>query len=348
MVRRLLVSLPLVLLGCGHDSAAHDDGHTHDAATDGDADAHQHDVAIDETGLVFTGPKTLQETGLYADFTARTLADGVVEYPVRYELWSDGVLKRRWLKLPAGKKIDTTDPDHWVYPVGTKLWKEFRQADMLRPFETRYLEKLPSGKWDAVAYAWQHDADVTIAAPGGLTDVHGTGHDLPSTEQCHICHDGVKDGAVGPGAYQLSRQTLGGKPLLAELFARGLLDKKIDEIDPPGTGTVQDALGYLHANCGHCHNDTGIWSGVVPMRLRLKVGDTTPEGTGAYTTTLGKKAKHVLAGGIDTIIVPGDPAASQLWVRNRKRDLEQMPPLGTELLDDKGSALLEAWIKGLK
>ena len=79
---------------------------------------------------------------------------------------------------------------------------------------------------------------VTIAAPGGLTDIHATKHDVPSTEQCHVCHDGVKDGAIGPSLYQLSKQQIDGKPALAELFARGLLDKKIDEIDPPGTGTV--------------------------------------------------------------------------------------------------------------
>ncbi len=307
-----------------------------------------HDVAIDETGFTFSGPKTLQETGLYADFTARTIAADVIAFTVRYELWSDGVTKKRWLKLPPGTKIDTTDPDHWVFPVGTKLWKEFSTPDMLRPFETRYLVKLPSGKWDMVGYAWQHEADVTIAAPGGLTDIHATKHDVPSTEQCHVCHDGVKDGAIGPSLYQLSKQQIDGKPALAELFARGLLDKKIDEIDPPGTGTVQDALGYLHANCGHCHNDAGLWATVVPMRLRLRASDTTPESTWIYSTTLGKKAKHVLPGGVDTIVVAGNPDVSQLYFRMAKRDLEQMPPLGTEDLDSKGLATVKAWILGLK
>ncbi len=347
-MRRCFVLFGL-LVACSSTSSATPG----DAATDAAAEAEVahdggHDVAIDETGFTFGGPKTLQETGLYADFAARTIAADVIAYTVRYELWSDGVTKKRWFKLPVGTKIDTTDPDHWVFPVGTKLWKEFSTPDMLRPFETRYLIKLPSGKWDMVGYGWQHDADVTIAAPGGLTDIHGTKHDIPSTEQCHICHDGVKDGAIGPSLYQLSKQQIDGKPALAELFARGLLDKKVDEIDPPGAGTVQDALGYLHANCGHCHNDVGLWSTVVPMRLRLRASDTTPEGTWTYTTTLGKKAKHVLAGGVDTIVVAGNPDVSQLFVRMGKRDLEQMPPLGTEDLDAKGLATIKSWILGVK
>ena len=40
-------------------------------------------------------------------------------------LWSDGAVKRRFIYLPPGTTIDTTNMDEWVFPVGTKFWKEF-------------------------------------------------------------------------------------------------------------------------------------------------------------------------------------------------------------------------------
>src|SRR5690349_12344978 len=76
-----------------------------------------------DAGEPITGPTNLSETGLYADFPSRTLAAGVIRYSPRFELWSDGADKARFLLLPAGTTIDTSDMDNWVFPVGTKAWK---------------------------------------------------------------------------------------------------------------------------------------------------------------------------------------------------------------------------------
>lgn len=70
-----------------------------------------------------TWPERLSETGLYADESLSTLGDGVVPYRPRFELWSDGASKRRWIRLPPGAVVDTTDMDDWGFPSGTKLWK---------------------------------------------------------------------------------------------------------------------------------------------------------------------------------------------------------------------------------
>jgi hypothetical protein len=44
-------------------------------------------------------------------------------------------------------------------------------------------------------------------------------------------------------------------------------------------------------------------------------------------------------------VVPGDPAASVLVQRMRSRHPQvQMPPIGTQLVDDQGQALVERWI----
>ncbi|MBL8722377.1 MAG: hypothetical protein JNL79_40725 [Myxococcales bacterium] len=343
---RPLVLFALLGLGC-HDvpAASHaEDAASHDAADVG----HVGEVAVETGGgFGFGGPLTLRETGLYADLPARRLAAGVVEYTVRYELWTDGLAKRRFVWLPASTRIDTTDADHWTFPVGTKTWIELGLSGAAGPLETRYMVKLPSGKWDMVSYVWG-PGGVATAAPAGRADLAGSGHEAPSTEQCHICHDGVRDAVAGLGVIQLGAQRIADKPALAELFARGLLDREQAPVDPPGPTGIAGALGYLHANCGTCHNDVGIWSGVVPLRLRLRIRDDSPEATGAYQTTVGKVARHVLAGGIDTLVVPGNPEQSQLWVRLGARGYVQMPPIGTKIADASAVALVKEWIAGMK
>src|SRR4051794_17627830 len=84
-------------------------------------------------------PAKLSETGLYSDAGTKTLADGVRPYHPQFELWSDGAEKARFVRLPDGVNIDTSDMDDWQFPAGTRLWKEFRFGGRL--VETRILEK---------------------------------------------------------------------------------------------------------------------------------------------------------------------------------------------------------------
>src|SRR3954451_12548637 len=84
-------------------------------------------------------PKTLSDTGLFADPQNERLGPGVVAYRPQFELWSDGASKRRWIFVPEGARIDSTDMDAWLFPPGTKLWKEFTR-DGVR-VETRLLYK---------------------------------------------------------------------------------------------------------------------------------------------------------------------------------------------------------------
>src|SRR5262245_24590879 len=70
---------------------------THDSGSDGDA------------SIAF--PQKLSETGLYTDFKSRTIDPRYLTFVPRYELWSDGAGKSRWMYLPEGTQIDTTDPD---------------------------------------------------------------------------------------------------------------------------------------------------------------------------------------------------------------------------------------------
>jgi hypothetical protein len=63
------------------------------------------------------GPRRLSQMGLYRDIETRAIADGVVEFEPSYSLWSDGVSKRRWIMLPAGTQIDTSDMNQWIFPL---------------------------------------------------------------------------------------------------------------------------------------------------------------------------------------------------------------------------------------
>jgi mono/diheme cytochrome c family protein len=45
------------------------------------------------------------------------------------------------------------------------------------------------------------------------------------------------------------------------------------------------------------------------------------------------------------LITPANPAASVLYLRMNRRGANQMPPVGSNLVDTDGAALLEQWIQ---
>lgn len=67
-------------------------------------------------------PEVLSSTGLYSDAEVGVLADDVIEFTPRYPLWTDGATKRRFLLLPEGGQIDTSDANDWAFPVGTRFF----------------------------------------------------------------------------------------------------------------------------------------------------------------------------------------------------------------------------------
>src|SRR5690349_1150852 len=82
-----------------------------------------------------SGPRRLSSAGLYTNIAKKELAKDLVEFTPRYQLWSDGAEKRRWIRLPKGATIDKTDIGRWRFPVGTQFFKEFSLEG--RRLETR-------------------------------------------------------------------------------------------------------------------------------------------------------------------------------------------------------------------
>lgn len=301
-------------------------------------------------------PDLLACTGLYGPngetWSTREIASDVLAYEPGLQFWSDGLLKTRYVRLPAGTRIDTSDPDAWIFPVGTAFWKEFRSDGRL--IETRHMLKVSERAWYFMAYAWTADGSNAVAARQGQTHVPGTpgdSYEIPSDQACYTCHGGRPDKILGFEALALSLPNARGLPL-TELVQRGLLTEPPTVLPIPGDPTAQAALGYLHVNCGiACHNPTdgalASWTG---MHLRLEsTALDTLEHTRTYATAVGVPSGFKPPGaGPFFRIAPGDIEHSAIAYRDGQRgNPAQMPPLATHTVDEAGLAQVKAWIQAL-
>jgi hypothetical protein len=275
-------------------------------------------AACTETVAVSDGVH-LSTEGLYDDIAAGAVTERAIEYAPVHALWADGAEKRRWLVLPPGGELDTTSPDEWQLPVGAKLFKEFRVGG--RRVETRMLERVSETAYRFEPYVWLADDSDAVVVPEGATDVLGTQHDVPPRVDCAICHDSAAGKLLGLSAVQHA----GELPL----------SRPVPRVEVP------EALGVLHANCGHCHTATGVASF---MQLRLSASDATQ--SAVLDSIVGVPTE--IFGGAELRVAPGDPDASAIVMRMSSRAPGvQMPPIATERTYDDGIALVRAWISSL-
>jgi hypothetical protein len=299
------------------------------------------EVDTSQAGL----PKRLSETGLYANIATGELAPGVVPFTPRFPLWSDGTDKQRWILVPNGQQIDSSNMDDWVFPEGTKVWKQFSVGEVR--IETRLLEKRgPSDlDWRALAYVWAADDEDATAAPLGELDSHHTDHDVPAAGECFACHGGRRSFILGFSAVQLAGSAAAGELNLGSLGQQGQLSSPPTN-DPvvPGNAIEVAALGYFHGNCSHCHNQTR------PQRSGARCYD--PKDGYDFTLAVGQLQEVTATPTYRTVIGDavkrGDPDGSKLFELVSSRGLfRQMPPLATEKVDAGGVASIRAWIEGL-
>jgi hypothetical protein len=308
-------------------------------------------------------PSTLRETGLYAEPDTLQVDPAHLAFAPQYPLWSDGAAKRRWISLPPGTAIDGSDPEAWVFPVGTRFWKEFSFNG--QKVETRYLERKADGQWLYAAYAWSPDGREAQLVPakgkrGAYPLAGGRSHTIPGVTDCKACHQGGPSEILGFSTLQLSPER-DPRALHAELrpepdidlralVDRGLLVGLPTSLldDPPRiaavTPTERAALGYMHGNCGHCHNDRGSLRNI---GLFLRHGIGTAEEPALASTVEQPVKKPAPGQSPDAVrrVEPGQPDRSALMQRVSSRyPALQMPPLGTELIDDEAVAVLSRWI----
>lgn len=217
-------------------------------------------------------PPDLRCSRLYESWQQKTIAADVRAYAPATPFYSDGAEKLRFIRLPFGQKIDTTDIDAWEFPVGTMAWKEFRLLG--RRVETRLLKKVRAGKgmsaWAAAVYRWSGDGEASATAiVDGERNAVGT-YEIPAVNACGFCHSGGHDMLLGvsavslaaPGATGLSLAGLASENAITSIPPRLVYDVPDDP-----SGSAAPALAYLHINCGvSCHNPrtgtgafTGLW-----------------------------------------------------------------------------------------
>lgn len=312
-------------------------------------------------------PMRLADTGLYQDFATRSLHPDVLPFSPQYPLWTDGAIKQRWIRVPPDTTIDAADPDRWVFPIGTRIWKEFAFD---RRVETRFMELGADGAWLYASYAWNADGtDAVLAPPRGIRaawrSADGAPHDIPGVADCRACHAGADSPVLGFSALQLSPDRDPGAPHaqapaagsvdLAVLWQRGLLRNLPRQLlaQPPRIAArsprERAALGYLHANCGSCHAAGGPLTDSLGLTLAwpLDRRNGTPP---AIATTVGQPSRYQPRDADPAQpwprIAAGDPERSVLLARISCREpAQQMPPIGTHQIDPEGVALLTAWIR---
>jgi hypothetical protein len=302
-------------------------------------------------------PDDLRCAGLYADLARKQVAASARAFKPATELWSDAASKQRWIYLPPGTKIDNSDPDSWMFPIGTKLYKEFSWNG--RRVETRIFWKEGDKHWLKATYHWSADESSALRFDGGQVDVAGKAYFIPAAKDCDRCHKGREEKILG--FEQVSLGLAGATGLtLQELVKAGLLT------DPPsgssfsigddGTGQAAPALRWMHANCGvSCHNANTAAEGYSSdLRLRLPaegIDGRSPAEFDSLRTTIGV-ASSTPEWRNRTRITKGSPRNSLLYqlasVRNIADPDNQMPPVASRVVDAEGIMLLERWITSMR
>jgi hypothetical protein len=356
------------------DSASTSPADSSDAPSDAGTPG-VYDFGIDggDCGLGPRGePTDLGCTGLYADWDSKLVSSNLATYAPGLPFWSDGAEKTRWIYLPPGQPIDTSDMDEWTFPVGTKIWKEFRlpvgapdasagdgstpDASTETRIETRLLWKLTPTFWYRTTYRWSDDG-VTGATEltGGEADAGGTGYSIPSQIQCNQCHNGRKDGVLGFEAVSLASPAATGVTI-GTLTSAGQLTAPPDaSIVIPGDAIQSAALGWLHSNCGTaCHNSGQGQAQSTGFFMRLDVATlASVQTTDTYTTGWNQQTIGfpIPDAAVSYRLHACDLASSCVYYRAGHRDGvdgtppgSQMPPIDTHVVDVVDLAKVAAWI----
>lgn len=291
-----------------------------------------------------TPPFDLACAGFYSDFDSKTVVPTARPFAPAVPFFSDGYDKSRWIDLPEGQTIDASAPDDWKFPVGTKVWKEFRSGG--RKIETRLLQKYPGERWSMVAYVWSDDGETATRGENKNLTVDGLPYHVPSQDECNDCHKGKKDALLGFEAISLAQGSASGVTL-----ATLAQENKITPAPPKTSLTVEPGLAQLHVNCGvSCHNATSAATRKdSKLRLRISFDEAANKPLKSwelYATTVNVRASLPAFGGA-AIIAPGAPDKSAIIsAMTTTLSTDKMPPKIRDV-DTQGVATISAFIRGL-
>jgi len=312
-------------------------------------------------------PQLLSQTGAFKDTPHLVPSDELVPYDLIVPFWSDGAQKLRWIAVPKGK-IEFSPSGEWNFPAGTVFVKTFelpldaRDPGAKRRLETRLLMVQGGGLVYGVVYKWRPDLSDADLLPDSLTEevpianaageTHSQTWYYPSRKDCITCHTKLSGGVLGVKARQMNRDFAYPSGVsdneLREWNHLGLFATPIREADirdsarlaaaDDQTRSLDDrARSYLDANCSQCHRPGGTVAGF----------------DARYDTPLERQqlvnGAVLLDQGIDRprIISPHDIWRSIAYMRIDTLGDIRMPPIDRETIDERGVALMRAWITGM-
>ena len=292
-------------------------------------------------------PVKLSQVGVYQGSRVSVPLAPARAYAPGYPLWSDGGEKFRSIVLPEGTHIDATDPQNYVFPLGTLIVKTFSfmtpsRPDETVPVETRLL-RLNADGWELAAYAWDDaatDAELLDLKRGQTRDVLDENgdvvrHAIPSRLECRQCHESSTSQVLGINELQLAQS--------------GSLDEVSTSLQPPPHEPYQSlpahgpltasVLGYFVGNCVHCHNDTNGAASSFDLRPDVALANIIDQPTASSATADGLR------------VAPGKPDQSILYLGVKggtELEVKDMPPLGVARRDARAVQLLDDWISALE
>lgn len=325
------------------------------------------------TGYAETpAPQKLSETTLFENLAEKKVKAENRSYVPQYPLWTDGALKKRWVFLPANSTIQVDNPEQWIFPVGTKFWKEFSFAAGGKTVrvETRYMEKVGDGDWTFATYLWnKEETEATLVGEDGLPNhfefAAGKFHSIPAATECMRCHRKEGDGVLGFDAIQLSNDrdpnALHKEAIQAnDLLLKELIDssrfntvpavfKNGNPKIPAKTEVGRTVFGYLHANCASCHNPRGS---SMQVRMDVSVNLVAEEETAlnGFKNLVDKRSLVFQFPGESAgkRVVKGSPETSVLFRMMESTGIERMPNLGTAVNDTAAIEKIREWIKNIQ
>ncbi len=311
-------------------------------------------------------PKTLTETGLFADLSDLSPAPAVLPYTVNLPFWSDHAIKRRWFAIPNSESAMTWSRDGaWSFPSG-QIWVKHFDLETVRDdpatakrLETRLLVKNDDGLF-GVSYRWNEAGTEAVLVPdsGDEFDVEIIDHGspavqrwrIPSRSDCVACHTPQAGYSLSFTTRQLNREhTFKGFSAnqLTLLVNAGYIKNPVDSpnllprqlsADEESWPVEARVRSYLAVNCAMCHRIDGaaapaVWDGRPELTL-----DETGLIDGIVFNDGGDPTNR--------LVVPGDPERSVLLHRlSTTGGFSRMPPLASNELKHEGITLLRSWIE---
>ena len=323
----------------------------------GDGHIYRLDAATGNSSETSAFPTLLSQTGCVDTADVTQMAQGLIPYDVNAPFWSDGTVKDRWFAIPDNSTITIEQDGEWTFPNNSVVLKNFRLDNKL--VETRLLVKHSDGGWAGYSYEWNDSqTDASLVLNGKTKDINGQIYIYPGSSQCMSCHTDIAGTVLGPEVRQVNRDfTYPSTGITANQLATldhiGMFSNVVSDVnslpqltqpDDTTASLTERARAYLYTNCSQCHQQGG------PTNVMLDFNITTAD----TDMNVCNAAPSYTIASANFIVSPGIANDSTLYHRINCREGvssctvdDQMPPLGSTVVDTTGVKLIADYINGL-